>query len=170
MTDKIARFNRIIQHHNQYSTDSKLWSCIKWVFDCSDSKAKKRAKSYCNVISFYALCYVTEKIDMDLTDFISYGISSGIIRKDGFIKSKSKLLHHFNSSLDFKYATKYDDCDDLEKGFYQIKIKSRSGGWHFIGGYKDDDFYISDTSNRGIAVKFKDVISKNQLKWVLRIK
>ena len=171
----IEKFNNIIKNNNQYKDDSGLWKSIQLVFDCTEKKAKSRAKEYCNVISLFAVCRASDNIEVSLELFISYGISSKKIREDGFIKaSKKDLLKYYGMDISMEYFENYSFVEDAsvldDSYFYQMKIKSRSGGWHFIGCYvKDNELYLSDSSNRGIGVLVKDVVSKKYFKWLLKI-
>jgi len=168
MKREIQTLNDIIRHYNQYTDKSLLWHVIKDVLNCSEEEAKERAKEYCNVISFYALCFSVGKLNVTIDEFLENGIMSGDIRKDGFIKAdKKKLLNKYGYDLKMNYSER---MTDLQDGFYQMKIKSRGGGFHFIACYfKDEKLYLSDTSNRGIGVFAEDVVTKKQFMWLLRI-
>ncbi len=174
-TNKIAIFNKLISTHNQYQISSELWKTIKFVFGCSDKVAKKRAKFYCNIISLWAACFADGLIDVSLSEFVAYGMTTGDMRQDGFIKaSKKKLLNRYGVDISM---TDYDDYNEIMKPynldtgyFYQVKIKSRGRGFHFMSCFLEDGVLkVSDSSSRGIGVDFKDVVNKKSFMWLLKI-
>lgn len=167
---KIAVFNEIIRTHNQISEESELWHCIQAVWDVSEKKAKKLARSYCNVISFYAIIRADEITEDSLYKFMCYCRDTtykgkSLLKRDGFLRYKKIICKHYgfdlkNIEFDNYMAVKCNGMLD-DKHFYNIKINQRWKGFHFMGGYVEDgELHISDSWNRGIAVLAKDVIPK----------
>jgi hypothetical protein len=186
MEDKIKLFNKIIKTHNQYERKSNLWFSIKEAYTLlknpellSDEEARKKAKEFCNDISLYATAFACGGIAVRFPEFIKTGIDNGRIRqRDGFIfngegNDKQALLSDFGFEIDMDYVEDWDDIENpdiMEEGFYQMKIRSRSGKHHFIGCYfYNDILYMSDTSNRGTGVKVKKKIKPSDFYWLLRI-
>lgn len=166
MEKEIEILNNIIKTHNQFSNDSELWKTVSSVLNVSSDEAKKLDNEYCNVISFYALCFAVGYITISFNEFLTVEINSGDIRRDGFIKiGKDKLLRKYGIDFSLEY---FDTMKNLEDGFYQMKIKSGKG-WHFIACYCiDGNLYVSCTGKRGIGVPASAVIGK-EFQWLLRI-
>lgn len=179
-TYKIAVFNEIIRTHNQYGNDSFLWYKIQALWDISESKAKRLAKSYCNVLSFYAVLRAGEFINISLFEFMSdlkdqpfYNkkgkkTKKKLLCKDGFLRSKKQICKFYSFDISEVYFDCYGVVTDTsnldDKYFYQMKINQRFKGYHFMGGYiKNGTLYISCSAKRGIAVPAKDVIKKRYL-------
>ena len=169
MQNKIEILNNIIRTHNQFKENSALWITVSEVFqelnlEFEGDNIQEIDDEYCNVISFYALCFAVGFIRVSFHDFLYDGLKSGDIRKDGFIKSgKDKLLAKYGIDFKLRY---YDTMENLPDGFYQMKIKSP----HFMACYSvDGTLYLSDTSSRGIGVVASKKVSKKEFMWLLRI-
>lgn len=174
---KIDNFNKIIEQNNQYKDNSVLWQSIQEVWKVSKRKAKKLAKSYCNEASFYALLFADEIIELYHYEFMRYWKEQGFLDRDGFLRNKDLIMEHYGERFSDDYYEKnwsyILDPDEMQIDdgyFYQMKIHSRAGGYHFMGCYiKNGEVYLSDTSNRGIGVLAKNVIDKDQFMWLVRI-
>jgi len=184
MKTRITLFNNIVSRNNQYSKDSSLYFSIIEAYGMlekpqyvDEDEAKEKAAEFCNVISLYAVAFASGGISVSLEEFIKFGIDNKYIRsRDGFIFSgcKQKILAGLGLNIDMEYVEHYENLSNPEvmedDTFYQMKIRSRSGAYHFIGCYYTDGvLYLSDTSNRGIGVPVYDKIAKKDFFWLLKI-
>ena len=175
--ERINQFNKIISTHNQYKSNSFLWVDIRDVWGVTEKKAKKLAKEYCNVISFYAVLKAGGFIDVSLYQFMSAlkdeplinkkgkKTKKKLLRRDGFLRNKKQIckLYDFDiSKVYFETFNVVEGASNLDdKYFYQMKINQRWKGYHFMGCYiQGGILYLSDSSKRGIGVRAIDVIKK----------
>jgi len=186
-SDRIKLFNYIIETHNQFKDDSKLWPAVRDVWNVSDRKAKKLSKEYCNVISFWAVLTSSGLITDSLRAFMIYCKTTKYIKKngkphlykklldkDGYIRGKDQILKAYGINLNWIY---FDNYNCLEKGalddnyFYHMKMSPKGRrGYHFMGGYvKDDILHLSCSSYRGIDFVAKDKVEKKEFYWILQI-
>lgn len=167
--NKIEVFNDIIRRNNQFAEPTELYVSVAEAWDITDLEAKVVDNEYCNVISFYALCFASGILTDSLTDFILKGKKNDLIRKDGFMKNKSKILRLYDYEFTPVYMEnfKYIQNDEIiPDGFYQMKISSP----HFMGCYcYEGILYLSDTNDRGIGVIAKEKIKAKQFEWIMPI-
>jgi len=183
METRIKLFNNIISRNNQYAKKSSLWFSIQEAYTLlktpqylNEEECRSLAEEFCNVISLYVVAFASGGISVSVEEFIKVGINSNSIRRrDGFIRANKKVfLKMFGFDIDMEYVENYENIENPdimeEDTFYQMKIKSRGSGWHFIGCFFTGGvLYLSDTSNRGINVRVKDVVDKKHFRWLLKI-
>jgi hypothetical protein len=193
METRISLFNEIISQNNQYENNEHLIQTIQDAYvrlnnpiELDKEQAEIIAKQFCNMISLYATSYACGGIDYSFAAFIIYGIDNGFVDpEDGFIynkkykdvsrnKTKKEYLAGLGLNINMEYVEKYKDIENPDimqnNTFYQMKIKSRGRGYHFIGCFfYNGKLYLSDTSNRGINSRVYDVVPKKYFYWLLKI-
>ena len=160
MQNKIIQLKAIAERYNQKSKDSLLWRDIQTVFDCSDRKAKKLAKTYCNCISFYMCLYASDLIDISFSEYLETGYNQKVffggkwrnhnITEKGYIYDKEKLCKKLGVDFDlFIIRDKelfFDPSSLNENSIYQVRIKTGFGSNHFMSCLIDDgEFKVFDT-------------------------
>ena len=162
LNSKIDTLNCITLNYNQYKP-SHLWTDISDVLNISQAEAKILASTHCNLVSTWALLFVTEKTDMLYEEFFRYCIENNYAKENGFL-NVDKVTLFKTLDYDFKpiYNRDYDTLDTLPEGFYQMRIKG-----HFMACYKTDRLYLSDTSFRGYGIHYT-IVPHNEFKWLLK--
>ena len=171
---KIDKLNEIIKTHNQYKR-SQLWTDISVVLKCDMKEAANKAKTHCNMISFYAILYAAGKFDNHYRDFYEFCLENNFCDKEGFMQEKHDILSALGIESEL---LKYRDYNELlhcagildKDKFYQVKIKADTHGDHFMAAYFDGiNVYISDTSYRGIAQVSVKYINRNNFQFIMEV-
>lgn len=181
--DRIDILNGIIKRYNQF-TWSDLHNDIVSVLGCSKYEASDLARSHCNMVSFWACMFASQKIDITYRDFFYLCLDTDIKTKDytdkGCNKEGRLLVGKeylcpaiFGFSFDPVFYESYNHVKNPAKlnpdRFYQLKITNTD---HYMACYIENGILkLSDTNNRGIGIPI--VKAKNageaRFKWLLEI-
>ena len=149
-----------IEKNNQFKDNSDLWKTIQTVMNCSVKQAKQYATTHCNSFSFYCCLFACEFISMTYEEFFMWGKKTGAVNKYGYVDwEKDRILDELCPGVIIK---EYTVNNFLHEGVYQVKIVN-SHGTHFMFGYftVKDGLLIYDTSNRGIGVRAKENLHRD---------
>jgi len=162
MQNKITLLSSMAERYNQKSKDSILWREIQFVFDCSERKAKRLAKTYCNCISFYMCLFASDLIDISFSEYLEIGYNQKVffggkwrnhnITEKGYIYDKEKLCKKLGVDFDLFIIRDYSFFIDPEgwqlnqNSIYQVRIKTGFWSKHFMSCLIDDgEFKVFDT-------------------------
>ncbi len=171
----IDQLQQIIKVYPQFQSKSKLYDDIVRVLSCSLVDAKDKAKTMCNMVSFWAILKCYDWYKYDFANFYRWMLTKNFCNADGFItESKDKIIESLDFNSDLQ---KYKDWEDiLDPGFldednlYQIKIFADTKGDHFFSAYIQDGIvYGCDTSYRGVPFKVLDKIKPEKFQWIMEI-
>ena len=172
---EIEIFNAVTEVHNQFTEPTLLFPAIQSVLKCSESESKRIAATHCNLISMYAPLRAKELFNKEYAEFFQKCLDSKYVTKNGYITDKPLLMKYLKIDTPLTTYREYEDILDPssrldQTKFYQVKIKSNSGGYHFLSTYiKSGILYLSDTSYRGIGVKATDFINENNFQKIMEV-
>lgn len=177
---EIEIFNAITETHFQFQKQfpnqkSLLFPAIQSVLKCDLAEAEKKAATHCNLISMYAPLRAKELFNKEYAEFFQKCLDSKYVTKNGYITDKPLLMKYLKIDTPLTTFREYEDILDPssrldQTKFYQVKIKSNSGGNHFLSTYiKSGILYLSDTSYRGIGVKATDFINENNFQKIMEV-
>ena len=173
-------FNTITETHFQFQHQfpdrkSLLFPAIKSVLKCSEAEAERIGSTHCNLVSMYAPIRAKGLFNAEYDKFFQACLDSKYVTKQGYITDKPLLLKYLKIESPLTTYREYEDILDpgtrlKQDKFYQVKIKSQSGGDHFMSTYiKSGILYLSDTSFRGIGVKATDFINDKNFQKITEV-
>jgi len=146
---------------------------------CSESEAEDLAHTHCNILSLWLGCFVGGVTDLTYDLYFRELLNKKLCKENGYLLYNKDVVYDkmFDIQRDLDYLEDYENVlnPDLmldSDCFYQAKIKSSSGGSHYIITYVDDEtgeLMGADTSYRGTPFVFKNKVSQSQFKWLLEI-
>jgi hypothetical protein len=177
---QIEIFNAITEVHFQFQKqfpdrNSMLFPAIKSVLKCDEETAEEKASTHCNLFSSYSPLRAKGIYNSDYVEFFSAVLKSGYVNDKGYISDKPKMYKAIGIETTLEIFREYEDIINPAfrlnpEMFYQVKIKSDSGGDHFMACYiKNGILYLSDTSYRGIGVKATDYINQDNFQKITEI-
>lgn len=171
----IDRLKQMIKMYPQFKNKSQLYDDIVRVLSCSLVDAKDKAKTMCNMVSFWGILKSYDWYKFDFAHFYQWMLTKNFCNVEGFIlETKDKIIESlgFESELE-----KHKDWEDIldpqfldEDKLYQIKIFADTKGDHFFAAYIENGIvYGCDTSYRGVPFVIKDVIKPEKFQWIMVI-
>ena len=154
-----------IRRHNQYPDKNKVKSelpdDIMYVLGCSESDAKSKGESHCNLLSWYALLLAEGLIDSEYKIFFKSYLNNKWINDRGYINvEKQYILDKMSSGKKIVAHKTFKDVPDSKP--FQVLIQNKHGK-HFLFGNKESGAKYYDTNYRGTG--FQNFHSPDEVVW-----
>lgn len=162
----------LLIEYNQFRK-SKLQTEIMAVLRCSYTDAFELGKTFCNILSTWAILFAIGAYDKSFASFYRQCLILKLCTKEGFFnvdKIDTTDGPGLFTQLGLKVkVTKYDKIPDNFEPHqaFQVAINNRS---HFMAGASADDgqAFLFDTSSRKYGAEIMDALSENndKITWI----
>ena len=146
----------ILIDYNQFKK-SKLQPDIMRVFDCSYTEAFELGKTYCNVITTWALVYANGSYNKSFAIFLRDCFNKKLCTKEGYFKVDKPVIFE-KLGIKCRIEKSYDYPDVGPGEVYQIALNDKH---HFTAGASTDDneIMLFDTNDRPYGEELMKALS-----------